>query len=275
MRFMFAVAILLTGSTPFHLRGDTDIVVGVTIDGHGPFRFLLDTGSSRSAVTRATAQQLARRPTGYTIVVTPSGQTLRAVIPIDRVSLDGGPAASVVAMIAESDDFAGDLDGLIGQDVLRSHTYTIDYRHRRVRWHGAGIGSGAEAPPSGAMRLPLDWQQERFVVSVPQKSNGRALRLVPDSGTDGWVFFLRPNTPLPSRTPLDTVGLRTLSGGRLLRRVLMDRIDVGSVTLTNQFATLVDKPGTDHPVEDGLLPLHLFTRVTLNGPEGYMTVAQR
>ena len=268
MRFICAVAILFTGSTPFQLRGETDIVVPVTINGQGPFRFLLDTGSSRSAVTRATARRLDRRPTGYTVVVTPAGQSTRTLIPIERLSLDGGPSTSVVAMIAGSDDFANDIDGLIGQDVLRSRAYTIDYRRRRVFWY-------AETNVTAGVRLPLAWQHERFVVSLPQRSDTRTLRLIPDSGSDGWVFFSRPNTPLPALTPLDTVGLRTLSGPRLLRRVLMDRIDIGGLTLTNQTATLVEKPDADAPFEDGLLPLHVFTRVTFNGPEGYLAVEPR
>ena len=268
MRFMFAVAILFTGSTPFQLRGETDIVVPVTIDGQGPFHFVLDTGSSRSAVTRATARRLDRHPTGYTVVVTPSGQSMRTVVPVERLSLDGGPTTSVVAMIARSDDFASGIDGLIGQDVLRLQTYTIDYRRRRVVWH-------ADSTTAAGVRLPLEWKGERFVVSLTQQSNARELRLIPDSGTDGWVLFSRPNTLLPALTPLDTVGFRTLSGPRLLRRVLMDRIDIGRVSLTNQTATLVEKAEADSPFEDGLLPLHLFARVTFNGPEGYLAVEPR
>lgn len=267
MRFMFAIAILFAGSTPFQLRGDTDIVVSVTLNGQGPFRFLLDTGSSRSAVTRATAQRLARRPMGSTTVFTPSGQSLRTLIPIERLSLAGGPTASVVAMITGSDDLSSDLDGLIGQDVLRARTYTIDYRRRQVHWH-------AEDASIDGVRVPLKWRRERFVVALPQTSPARELRLIPDSGTDGWVFFSRPNRPLPSLTPLDTVGLRTLSGPRLLRRVLMDRIDVGSVTLWNQLATLVEKRDTHEAFEDGLLPLHLFARVTFNAPIGYLTLSR-
>ena len=265
MRFMFAIAILFTGSTPFQLRGETDIVIPVTIGGQGPFRFLLDTGSSRSAVTRGIAQRLDRRPTGYTRVVTPSGESMRTVIPLDGVSLGWGPPASIVAMIARADDLPSDIDGLIGQDVLRLRTYTIDYGHRRVLWH-------TDTSALAGARLPLEWREERFIVSLPQHSNTHELRLIPDSGSDGWVFFARPNRPLPALTPLDTVGLRTLSGPRLLRRVLMDRIDIGAVTLLNQLATLVEKPGADGPFEDGLLPLHVFTRVTFNGPEGYLAV---
>jgi hypothetical protein len=268
MRFMFAVAILFTGSTPFQLRGETDIVVPVTIDGLGPFRFILDTGSSRSAVTRATAQRLDRRPSGYTVVLTPSGQSRRTLVRIDRLSIDGGPEAPVVAMIAGSDDFPSDIDGLIGQDVLRARAYTIDYRHRRVLWH-------RDAAAATGIRLPLAWRQERFVVSLPQKSQARELRFIPDSGADGWVLYSGPNRSLPPLTPQDTVGLRTLSGARLLRRVLMDRIEVGSITLTNQLATLVEKSAADAPFEDGLLPLHLFSRVTFNGPEGYLAVETR
>ena len=268
MRFMVVVALLFTSSTPFELRDETDIVLPVTIDGRGPFRFLLDTGSSRSAVTPETARRLGRAPVGYTLVVTPGGQSRRALIPIDKLSVGLTPATSVLAMVTAKDEFGAAIDGLIGQDVLRTRIYTIDYRSRHVFWH-----AGASTIPS-AVRVPLDWDQERFVASLPQRSADH-LRLIPDSGTDGWVFFTRPNRSLPSSTPLDTVGMRTLSGMRLLRRVLIDTIDVGDVTLVNQLATLVEKRDPDARFEDGLLPLHLFASVTFNGPEKYLSLARR
>lgn len=268
MPFMVAIAVLFTALTPFELRDETDVVIQVTIEGQGPFRFLLDTGSSRSAVTPETARRLGRTAAGYTLVVTPGGQSRRALIAIRNLAVGSTPAAAVLAMVADADEFGTGIDGLIGQDVLRNRIYTIDYRTRRVLWHT----DASTIPP--AVRVPLDWEQERFVVSLPQRSTDH-LRLIPDSGTDGWVFFTRPNRSLPTSTPLDTVGLRTLGGMRLLRRVLIDAIDVGDVTLTNQLASLIEKRDGDAPIEDGLLPLHLFARVTFNGPEKYLSLTRR
>jgi hypothetical protein len=268
VQFIVAIALLFTSSTPFELRNETDIVVPVTIEGRGPFRFLLDTGSSRSAITPETARRLGRVPVAYTLVVAPGGHSRRGLIPIDRLSVGSTPATSVLAMLTENDEVGAAIDGLIGQDVLRARIYTIDYRSRRVFWH-----TDASTIPS-AVRVPLDWERDRFVASLPQRSTGD-LRLIPDSGTDGWVFFTRPNRSLPMLTPLDTVGMRTLGGMRLLRRFLIDAIDVGDVRLENQLATLVEKREADAPFEDGLLPLHLFARVTFNGPEKYLSLTRR
>ena len=157
------------------------------------------------------------------------------------------------------------IDGLIGQDVLAGLIYTIDYRRRRLIWHTA-----AEADVAGT-RLPLELHEGRFLVSLAQKSGAcGALRLIPDSGTDGLVLFSRPGRALPDFALRGTAGLSTLSGARLVRSVVVDDLDVGDVRLRNQWAVILDRGEPHAALGDGLLPLHWFERVTFNGPGRYL-----
>jgi hypothetical protein len=96
--------------------------------------------------------------------------------------------------------------------------------------------------------------------------------MIPDSGSDGIVLFAGSGIELPPLTPLDVVMLRTLAGQQLVRRVLLDNFIVGDVYLRDQPAVLLAQNGNDRPDGDGLLPLHIFSRVTFNGPQGYLLV---
>ena len=132
-------------------------------------------------------------------------------------------------------------------------------------------GDGNQA---NGVRLPLTMTDGRALISLPQ---GRgALSLVPDSGADRLVLFTRPGQRLtPLVTPLDTVRSRSISGQRLARRVLIQALDVGETRLGDHEGVLLDAPGPADVMGDGLLPLHLFSRVTFNGPEGYVVLEPR
>jgi hypothetical protein len=162
------------------------------------------------------------------------------------------------------------VDGLIGQDVLGPLVYTIDYMRRRLIWHDVPPDEGRHE------RLALQITDGRVLVSLPQaEADLPPLQLIPDSGADGVVLFRRPSRRLPLMTPLDVALLSTLAGPQIGRRVLLDELRVGGVVLRNQTAVIIPQSESDASMGDGLLPLHVFARVTFNGPAQYLTVEAR
>jgi predicted aspartyl protease len=255
--------------TRFRLRDTADIVVEVTIAGHGPFRVLLDTGSSRSGVSETAARRLRQPRIARTLMLTPSGHGMRDLI---RVPIEVGPfpATEVDAMVLSASELGAGIDGLLGQDVLGGVVYTIDYRRREIAWHGT-------EPPGDdrATRLLLEEDDGRLLAVLPQRASRLgSLRAIPDSGTDGWVFFTRAGRALPDATPRESVALRTLTGRRPVQRVIVDAIDVGTIRLEQQPAVLIESDGSEPLFGDALLPLHLFEKVTINGPGRYMLVTR-
>ena len=257
--------------TPFELLLPGDIVVPVTIDGQGPFRMLLDTGASRSAVTPTAARRLGSRLVGETTMVTPAGRERRPLILLKRVTLGGTGSASVVGMQLADRDLDPAIDGLIGQDILATRVYTIDYPATSIVWH-----TSADGAPVGA-RLEVDLDAGRMLVSLPQRAKGststaggRVLRLIPDSGADRLVLFT--HAELPALVSLDVGFLKSAMGTRAVQQVRLDGLDVGTIRLNDQDAALLDSTAADAPLGDGLLPLHLFARVTINGPGRYLVV---
>lgn len=266
---MLAAAVLRAGDRPegtlsFRLLGGSDIVVEATIGGEGPFRFVLDTGSSRTAVSDELVRRLSLPALAKTMLITPTGTGRRPLVRVDGLRIGTTVAPPLVAMSVPGATIghAAAVDGILGQDVLARLVYTIDYPRRAIVWHTGGTDSIA------GVRLALEPRDGAFVAVLPQPPRGRSrpetLRLVPDSGADGLVLFARKGRTLPAMTALEVAGLRTLAGARLVRRVLVHEIAIGDIRLREHPAVVVDR-GEPGALADGLLPLHDFARVTLDG----------
>ena len=257
-------------TTPFDLLDDGSVVVPVTIGGTGAYRFVIDTGSSRTVISTRLWQTLRLPAVAQTQVVTPAGRELAYIVRVDRLAIDGRPGANVAAAVMPADRYAAgqQVDGLIGQDLLAGLIYTIDYERRVVVWHAQGDALEGE-------RVPLRIHDNRLLVSLAQHDGDPSpLSLVPDSGSDAVVLFAHAKDKL-RMTPLDVGMLSSLSGSRLVRRVRIDDLLVGSTRLQDPHAVLIDSDEPAETMGDGLLPLNVFARVTFNAGEGYLIVQRR
>ena len=251
----------------FDLR-QNEIVVPVTVSGHGPFRFLLDTGASQSVVSARVAESVGARATARTLMMTPAGHVVRPAVRI-VLGLGDRPPLTVTATVLASSELTSSgatIDGIIGQDVLSSLVYIIDYRRRMIRW------DGCDGLPTGAA-LPLSFTEGRALVSLTAlPGSSEPLRLIPDTGADDLVLFARRGRLSPVTSTGEVAMLRTLAGHQLVRRAVLDVLRIGEITLRNHPALVLIERDRELPSGDGLLPLHLFSRVLVNGAAGYMVV---
>ena len=111
--------------------------------------------------------------------------------------------------------------------------------------------------------MELQTSGGRFLIALPQRQS--LLRLVPDSGAASLLLFA-PHAGLPV-TPLPTLAtLTTMSGHTDVRMATVRELRVGSQLLRDVPVVVAERDRSE-PVEvDGLLPLHLFDRVTVDGP---------
>jgi predicted aspartyl protease len=260
-----------SGSQALLLDSYGGVVVPVMLNDAGPFRFLLDTGSSRTAVSASAVRGLGVRAVASTTVVTPTGTARRPLVPFTHVRVGTAAPAGVLAMVvADGDVLRGrQVDGLIGQDVLARLAFTIDYRDRRLIWQ-----SLAAVDDMPGERLMFDYEGGRPIVSLPQPSASAPLRFVLDSGAGTIVLFPRPGRPQPDLTPLEIGRLRSVTGEQVVRRVRVDALVVGRLRLLDAEAIVVPQTASD-VLGDGLLPLHLFDRVTFDGPRRQLILERR
>lgn len=253
--------------TRFQLARDGMILVPVAIGNAGPFTFILDTGSNGSAISESLWERLGLPLAGKGLTSSSTtGQKPRLFVRLNQVRVGLARANELMAgVVADKDlDPTGAAQGIVGQDVLLKLRYTIDYGLGAIEW--AGI---SDASPKATV-LTLEAHDDRLLALLPQAES--TLRLVPDSGARALVLFQRNGHRLPAMRPVQgRFVLTTLTGSREVGLNLVDELRVGATRLRNQPAVVL---GADPGVTsaDGLLPLHVFERVTLDGPRGMMIV---
>ena len=240
------------------------------INGAGPFRLLLDTGSSASSVSRKLMRTLQLALVGTGDLVTPSGTRARDGVRLDVVSVGAASRRSLLAHVIDNRDLAAlgpDVDGILGQDFLVGQHYTVDYRRKRLSWRA---DTGGDAP-AGAT-LDLKFEQGRWLAGLPQ-TDGRVLWFVPDSGAAALVLYDRGcAAALKTRIVSCCAGVTTVNGSGSARLVIVPEFKVGARVIRNREALILNRAHAHSPTGDGLLPLSMFASVSFHPQQQVLRV---
>lgn len=257
---------------PFHLTPQGAIIVPVIVNGTTRTDFLLDTGSNGSVISEELASSIGANIVARTTMVSAAGRKDALVAGIEHIAIGDVMATGLLMTIESSDALqlpdvvasGRKVQGVIGQDVLAQRCYTIDYRKREIVWHDV-----SSTIPAGGTVLDLEPQDDRFVVVLPQDRS--VLRLVPDSGAETLVLFRGGGAAREVAMASGSIGVTSLSGTQSAERAVVRALRVGPRILKNVPAAIVTRR-SDTPASDGLLPLHVFARVTFNGPERQLVI---
>ncbi len=139
-------------AVPFDLASDFLVVVKGGIGNLEGLKFIVDTGSTWSAIDRKVADRLQVNRSAGRIM------NFDRYIPIewaDVTELRMGPIRAdgirmMVMDLAKYSEFAKDVDGIIGLDLLsRSQKLTIDYGRRTLYFEPAENGTSHRSVPGG------------------------------------------------------------------------------------------------------------------------------
>jgi hypothetical protein len=144
----------------------------VFINGRGPFRLVLDTGASRSAVTSTVALALGI-PTDQSPEVMLRGVTGSAKVPTIRVdTLTVGDVAVDSPLLPIVPDAMGGAQGVLGSEGLANKRIFIDFRHDQITItysHDERAGTHFVRIPFSSMRGQLI-VVSAFVGQIPTKA---------------------------------------------------------------------------------------------------------
>jgi hypothetical protein len=260
----------------FKLDDKGAVVVPVRINEAGPFPFLIDTGSSHSAISDFLSTDLHLTAVAKAEVVSASGQSVRPVAQLASTAVGGAVRGGLLASVLPSAtlvSLGAGIQGVLGQDFLATFDYTLDYRRRELSW---GPETTSEAPGARLLMTP---DAGRFLVSLPQGSGRGVLRLVPDTGSAALVIFERVRKEpagtlelLPAKGQARMTGV---SGNRTVDRAVVRALRVGDLVLHNEPAVIVNDREGGGTQADGLLPLHGFARVSFHAREQWLSIWPR
>jgi len=258
---------LLLSSAPEGLRVpiETDrwgrAFVRLHLGAAGPYRFLIDTGSTVSAVSGEIAERLALRDAGRIAIralgqpgsgrmVHAAGVRIgRRTVPLQRI-----------AIMDKRLDPSGRFDGMLGQDVLGRLDYLLA--------PGAGV-MWIDPPPHVVARLEGAVVPLRAIFApLSVTDHGRATEWGIDTGASHPVIF---RAGLGARTGL-YVEITTSTGRHFAERLRPGAVDVGGLLFSWQDAVLYRQ--FVRP-QAGLLPLSMFDALYVSNRTGVVVLAPR
>jgi predicted aspartyl protease len=117
------------------------MTVPVTINGAGPYRFLVDTGAQATVVTARVTEELGLVPSGRATLVAMASRTSVETITLDGLEFAGRRFNNLTAPLLRGSDIGA--DGIIGLDSLQELRVVIDFRADAITVVDAPAGNRA------------------------------------------------------------------------------------------------------------------------------------
>lgn len=247
------------------------LTVPVTIDGAGPYDFVVDTGAERTVISRELADRLTLAPSRQVNLVSIAGANLvdTAVIPNLKLTAGRSRMSEFDAPVLSGAHLGA--QGMLGLDSLRSKQVVLDFNKMRMSITESGDESRNdedEIVVTGKRRLGQ-------LVLVDAEAEGQKISVVIDTGSAvsigntalrdrlarkgrlGLVIPISIASVTGERTPADYTSIR--------------KIRIGGVSLDNMPIAFADAGIFQHLGLDrrpalllGMDSLRLFDRVSID-----------
>jgi predicted aspartyl protease len=234
------------------VRDGRPIVNGVYVNGHGPYRFLVDTGANINLIETGIAQKIGMTPTFQVDLASAAG----------KVPVSGSDGSEIVLDSAKADGqkflFSGldaihnslpDVQGVLGEWFLSRFDYTLDMKGKLIEF-GKQERSG--------LRTAYKVINARPVVSTSLGD------LALDSGAGRLTLFgVRSDVGGDLKSEW-----RTIAGAQKIGVVSGKPLVIDGRRIWEGDAVAI--PNRPEAGVDGLLPLGLFKTIYVCNSEGYV-----
>ena len=232
---------------PFTVQDGYLIVVEVRIKGQRLARFALDTGATHSILRPALAQGLAQAPRPVRIVNLDRVLT-QNMVEVTDFQLGPIRIPHLPVMINDLDylrETSPALDGMIGLDVLRLRSFTIDFARRKITF-----GTPQSLRSSAVMEINESY------LAVEVRMVNRPVLLLVDSGVRTILLYRdRMAERLPNVKIERQIGGASLSGSASLDVVTLPPVQLNKTELEQRAVLLRNSPAGFLPGVDGYLSL--------------------
>ncbi len=254
---------------------DDRVTIPISIDGKGPWNFIIDTGSQRTVIARDLAQRLALPPRANVTILSMTGRSEAQTVAVPRLGFGAGTIDDIEAPVLEGENLGA--PGLLGLDSLHAKRVTLNFRTGRM-----------EIASSGANRR-LSVDRDMIVVEARRKRgqlilldsevNGMRVNIMLDTGSVFSIgnLALRDKLLAKKRAPaMLEATLTSVTGGMLTGQVgRIKAVRMGRVNLVDVPVLFADaSPFAELGLQDkpalllGISALKLFDRVAIDFGRG-------
>ena len=154
------------------------MTVPVLLSGTGPYRFLVDTGADRTAVSREIAAKLNYGSRGDATLHSVTGATRVATATIPSLQVTRKPLSIANAPLLESANMGA--DGILGVDSLRSQRVLFDFEGQTISIVPSATRDIRYEP--GAIVIQGK-RRKGHLILTQATANGRRMNVVVDTGS--------------------------------------------------------------------------------------------
>lgn len=219
------------------------LTVPVTINGKGPYHFIIDTGSDRSVISREVADSLGLPSAGKARMVSMGGVNEVRIVRVDSLRVSANRELKGLVAPALSSRNLG-ADGLLGLDALKGQRIEIDFAAQTMRVEPGEKQSGRKAPADPNVIVVRGRSRLGQLVLVDADANDQSVWVVVDTGGQNTVGNSAFRKLMNKGTPpsgFRRVELLTVVGDRLpADYAVIGRMRIGGVQLGNAAVAFVD-----------------------------------
>lgn len=265
-------------SVPLRVVNGSLLVAPVSVNGQGPFDFVVDTGTNTTLIDPAFADTLALQPVGTKPLATLTGATVASRYLLNSLAIGDSQVDGIEALgqpLVALRKIDPRIQGVIGFEFLQRFSFRIDNAHLCL-----DLYSFDETPDAKeGVRVLVNVTEDRILVSAASAVAPRGTwNLALDSGVSRILVFddrFRPqpsmssgmlqngthNLPqLSSFAPRPSVTTNASSRSGSLTK--LDSLAIGALRLRDQPAVILhSEMSSSTSREDGLLPTALFRAV--------------
>jgi predicted aspartyl protease len=219
-----------TQDVRFRNTGNDRMTVAVHLAGTGPYRFLVDTGADRTAVSSAIVARLDLPRGEAAELHSATGVTSVTTARVPNVELTKPAQKLIEAAVLESANMGA--DGIVGSDMLRSQRVQFDFEKKTMSIVPSDMPDFRDEP--GTIVVEARRKNGRLIVT-DAIANGKPLIVVLDTGSEVCIGNQALRDRLLGRSLVDAkqkVELESVTGAKMFGDYMFVRnLEVGGIGL--------------------------------------------
>ena len=213
------------------------LTVPVRIGTHGPFDFLIDTGSQNTVLSTDLARRLALVPNRKARLVSVAGTQVVDTVDIDPIDLGRRSYYGLTAPLLESEHMGA--DGILGLDSLQDQRVLVDFRQGLMAINDArslGGNRGFEIVVEARRRSGQ-------LIMADARLEGIKVQVVIDTGAETSIGNLALQRALSRKRKSEKVELLSVTGHQISADLSYGRwLEIGTMRFNNVAIAYTDAP---------------------------------
>ena len=256
-------------------------LVQVSVNGAGPYPFVLDTGANVTMVRAQLLRALNISATESVTIAASVGESHVHRAEPGSLAIGGLSVDNIEINTLEEGQLGaleGHVEGILGENFLKHFDVLIDNdRHALTLDRTTTLArslAGERLPLSSTGRTPAELTQDRLLVPLKAPSLlARSMLFLVDSGSNTAMVYPLKNETLPFSPGAAHGRVHSLNGNQICH-VARTPLTIGTQTY-REVVMAVCESTRDNIDTDGLLPTRLFRRLFISHRDKYVIANPR